>query len=1276
VNPEVPLPDSPPLLALNKIHVTNPTDPIPGPGNQPSVTWQLGVSITYVLTLTNSGGANSHVSVSDTLPAGFVFVAATCTPSFSAVCPSGVQSPPSSGILTLGEFNMPNGGAIELRITGYFKTTGSQVNKAVATAKDNNGSPIPSVGTSNQTEWDVTVPPSSKLPNVKVIKTVSATSASFPAHLDYTVEVTNTTTTGVFLGGILTVRDNISAASGLTWNVNLLPCIPTGLAVCPDLPASVSSGSSQILFAYSANNSGWLPGGASYKLKFSVDVTNTATCDPPTVSFSNQAFLDFSNGLSDSISNDNTSQFLTTTITTLLNPCPVGAAGPTVSKQQIDPTSGLAISTANWNAPVKYRVTISNPTTAPVTITLFDFILKGANTPAFTATITSPPACVGCTSLSAFHPQTPTITNSGAFSSLWDATVVVPAASGNTQPAVAVVEYTVSYAPTCETDGVTDQITNRIAGGPSWQDVSTTLPEWNPCELKVDKTKLTAGPILFGQPFTYKVVYTNLSTTTAVNTFVRDVVSIKSNRYGSFLVDSSVNCSVSSGSIAPVSATPLLPFTKTLTGATVAHRPVGWRGLRLLDEYLHFGPGAVLQCQVTIKAQQPTSTNPFCQGTDDPLVTTDDAQLSNYAYMDPSNFNENSGVAPKFNSSQLADLPLCRNLIVKKIANAQKFGPGATIDYTITVQNVGDDPVSSFALTDLIPPPLAPLTPTSVSTCTPVASCTSGPTLTGNLLNVQYANLLPNNNPVSFVVQVLAPQAGGPYSNEAVGNFLPGGNFYFHGDPDFLKDGENIDVLTPTLSKSFVPVQIAPNGTSTLTFNVTNTNSDPNQSGISFSDTLPAGLEVVSVVSAGCGGTVSISTDKRTITLTGGQLINQHACSVIVKVKSTGTCGVYKNDKSNFSNVANLDVTSINQQLTVVGCQDHLPPTLTKLFDPAQIAANGTSTLSFNITNSTGDPKQTGISFSDTLPVGLQLVSVVANGCSGTPTISTDLHTFTLTGAQLVGLNSDGSGQHSCQISVKVQAGAVCGVYKNTKDNFSQVTNLDVAGINQQLEVTGCGTPANSCGVKTEEISCKTDGTGGYSYTFTVTNNTGHVVTAVLLTPKPNSGISIDPQQPKLPTGGIAVGASFTGTATISGGKPNQPACFTVTLMTQDGECCTTEVCPVLPDCCGVAKDESIECNGDGSYTYAVSIVNTGPNTIEHIYLNPPAGSTLSQTYFSVSLKPGDTFTAKVIIKGAKPGKYCFGISLHTAGMKDCCSGEHCVTLPECPIKTKQTPDR
>jgi hypothetical protein len=58
-----------------------------------------------------------------------------------------------------------------------------------------------------------------------------------------------------------------------------------------------------------------------------------------------------------------------------------------------------------------------------------------------------------------------------------------------------------------------------------------------------------------------------------------------------------------------------------------------------------------------------------------------------------------------------------------------------------------------------------------------------------------------------------------------------------------------------------------------------------------------------------------------------------------------------------------------------------------------------------------------------------------------------------------------------------------------------------------------------------------------------------------------------------------------------------------------------------------------------------------------------------SQTYFAVNLAPGQSFTTPVItIKGAKPGRFCFRFSMHTADMKDCCSVEVCIVLPECHI--------
>lgn len=201
--------------------------------------------------------------------------------------------------------------------------------------------------------------------------------------------------------------------------------------------------------------------------------------------------------------------------------------------------------------------------------------------------------------------------------------------------------------------------------------------------------------------------------------------------------------------------------------------------------------------------------------------------------------------------------------------------------------------------------------------------------------------------------------------------------------------------------------------------------------------------------------------------------------------------------------------------------------------------------------------------------------------------------------------------------------------------------------------------------VTAREAVCKMDGSGGYTYTFSVTNNSGKDVTQILLTPPPGSGLVLSDQTFPLTTP-LPNGQSTTITVDIGNVKPGTPPCFFVTLMSKDGPCCTIKVCPVLPDCCATATGK-FACDPKGSYTGSVTIVNTSANTIKNIYLYPPAGVTMSQTYFAVTLAPGQSFTTPLItIKGAKPGRLCFRVSMHTEDMKECCTVDVCIVLPEC----------
>ncbi|MGZ5435341.1 MAG: hypothetical protein ACXWID_05375 [Pyrinomonadaceae bacterium] len=204
----------------------------------------------------------------------------------------------------------------------------------------------------------------------------------------------------------------------------------------------------------------------------------------------------------------------------------------------------------------------------------------------------------------------------------------------------------------------------------------------------------------------------------------------------------------------------------------------------------------------------------------------------------------------------------------------------------------------------------------------------------------------------------------------------------------------------------------------------------------------------------------------------------------------------------------------------------------------------------------------------------------------------------------------------------------------------------------------------DKCAVKSQDISCKLDSAGGYSYTFTVTNNTGNTVTNVLVTPPIGSTFTITPQM--IP---VSLGPGQTSlplTVSLSGAPPGQKICFTVTLMAKDGtSCCTVEVCPMIPSCCGQV---SLSCVTGSPGNYNLTITNLTSNTIPHVYLYPPAGVTITPGYFPVTIGPGGSTTQTVTISGIGPGKkLCFRVSLHTKDMQECCSFEICLKVPECP---------
>ena len=225
----------------------------------------------------------------------------------------------------------------------------------------------------------------------------------------------------------------------------------------------------------------------------------------------------------------------------------------------------------------------------------------------------------------------------------------------------------------------------------------------------------------------------------------------------------------------------------------------------------------------------------------------------------------------------------------------------------------------------------------------------------------------------------------------------------------------------PTITKSFAADPIVKGATSTLTFTIDNTalGSDA-LTGVSFIDELPVGLSIADTSSTQCSvGTVTTTNSSRIIELTGGSLAAGASCTFVVTVTGVAE-GQYENITGFVTSTESGTSTNYaTDTLTVIA-----PPALTKSFSPASILLNGTSTLTFAISNPNQLTALSGIGFTDVLPSGVTVVSSgPSSACGGTLT-TTAPGSVELTGAALAA-NAD------CTFSIDV-TGVTSGSHLNT----------------------------------------------------------------------------------------------------------------------------------------------------------------------------------------------------------------------------------------------------
>ena len=228
-----------------------------------------------------------------------------------------------------------------------------------------------------------------------------------------------------------------------------------------------------------------------------------------------------------------------------------------------------------------------------------------------------------------------------------------------------------------------------------------------------------------------------------------------------------------------------------------------------------------------------------------------------------------------------------------------------------------------------------------------------------------------------------------------------------------------------SIAKAFGAGTVPLSGTTSLTFTITNPSATA-QSGVAFADTFPSGLVVSTPngLSNACGGTATAAAAGSSISLTGGSIAAGSSCKVVVNVTGT-TAGDKSNTSGPVSSAPGLTGNTASATLTVVA-----PPSIAKAFSPTQVNMDGTSTLTFTLTNpSANTVAESGVAFSDTLPSGLVVGSGLSTSCGGSVVAVTGSDSISLTGGSI----AVGS---SCTIAVKLTAMTV-GVKNNTSGAVS-----------------------------------------------------------------------------------------------------------------------------------------------------------------------------------------------------------------------------------------------
>ncbi|MBI4751829.1 MAG: DUF11 domain-containing protein, partial [Acidobacteria bacterium] len=415
---------------------------------------------------------------------------------------------------------------------------------------------------------------------------------------------------------------------------------------------------------------------------------------------------------------------------------------------------------------------------------------------------------------------------------------------------------------------------------------------------------------------------------------------------------------------------------------------------------------------------------------------------------DPNSGN-NSGMAT-------TTIQVQTDLAVTKSDSPDPVTAGTNLTYTINFVNNGPGNASSVTVTDGVP---VGTTFVSASVVSGTGWSPSTPTV-GGTGNVVFSKASVANGETAMF-QIVVNVNSGVTAGSIISNTATAGG---GADPNPANNSATATTTVTaqadlSVTKTDSPDPVGTGGNLTYTVNFTNNGPSAAQT-VTVTDGVPTNTTFVSAsVTTGTGW----STSAPAVGGTGNVVFSKATVGagetaqfeVVVAVNTGLAAGTTINNSATAASSTTDPVGGNNSgtaaTAVIVG------PNLAKAFNPPAVPPNSVSTLTFTVTNPNPGVGLTGVSFTDNLPVGMEVAGTpnVVNGCGGSVTASPAGTSIVVSGITL----APGA---SCTISVDVLATGL-GSLVNTTDavtstnggtgNQATATLVSIVNVNEPFQL-------------------------------------------------------------------------------------------------------------------------------------------------------------------------------------------------------------------------------